>query len=133
MILAEKKILQRINELITKKSKQYGWTAVEGVAELFRLRGCCSSKSLIRQVYLIFHFYRIHYGLFIRLRVAITLNDSIDISSQIVDSIQLCHMLPPFENGSFTLNSYRFWYQITQKKIRKLLSIQIRMFSKFKK
>ncbi|CAG9538433.1 unnamed protein product [Cercopithifilaria johnstoni] len=50
LILAEKKILQRINGLITKKSKQYGWTAIEGVAELFRSRGCCSSNSLIRSI-----------------------------------------------------------------------------------
>uniref|UniRef100_A0A915PQX7 SGNH hydrolase-type esterase domain-containing protein n=1 Tax=Setaria digitata TaxID=48799 RepID=A0A915PQX7_9BILA len=50
LMLAEKKILQRINRLITKKSKQYGWTAIEGVAELFRSRGCCSSKSLIRSI-----------------------------------------------------------------------------------
>ncbi|KAM3717267.1 Lipase [Dirofilaria immitis] len=50
LILAEKKILQRINGLITKKSKQYGWTAVEGVAELFRSRGYCSSTSFIRSI-----------------------------------------------------------------------------------
>ncbi|EFO17036.1 hypothetical protein LOAG_11467 [Loa loa] len=50
LMLAEKKILQRINGLITKKSKQYGWTAVEGVTELFRSRGCCSSNSFIRSI-----------------------------------------------------------------------------------
>ncbi|VDM19706.1 unnamed protein product [Wuchereria bancrofti] len=50
LVLAEEKILQRINGLITKKSKQYGWTAIEGVAELFQSRGCCSSNSLIRSI-----------------------------------------------------------------------------------
>uniref|UniRef100_A0A0R3QWY1 AAA_lid_7 domain-containing protein n=1 Tax=Brugia timori TaxID=42155 RepID=A0A0R3QWY1_9BILA len=50
LMLAEEKILQRINGLITKKSKQYGWTAIEGVAELFQSRGCCSSNSLIRSI-----------------------------------------------------------------------------------
>ncbi|VDM98696.1 unnamed protein product [Thelazia callipaeda] len=50
LVLAEKKILRRINDLISKKSHQYGWLAVDGIAELFRSRGCCSSKSLIRSI-----------------------------------------------------------------------------------
>lgn len=50
LMLAERKILQRINKLISKKSKQYGWTSIDGITELFRSRGYCSSRSLIRYV-----------------------------------------------------------------------------------
>ncbi|VDN54780.1 unnamed protein product [Dracunculus medinensis] len=39
LILAEKKILQRINKLISKKAQLYCWTVVDEVAELFRSRG----------------------------------------------------------------------------------------------
>lgn len=44
---AENKILQRLNELIVLKSKEYGWTPVT-VTYLFDRAGLCAKKSLIR-------------------------------------------------------------------------------------
>ncbi|KHN81456.1 hypothetical protein Tcan_02635 [Toxocara canis] len=48
--LAEKKILQRINKLISKKSHEYGWIPVERIGDVFHSRGLCSSRPLIRSV-----------------------------------------------------------------------------------
>lgn len=57
LILAEKKILQRINKLISKKAQLYCWTVVDEVAELFRSRGFCSTRSLIRLACKLIFFY----------------------------------------------------------------------------
>ncbi|CAD6189709.1 unnamed protein product [Caenorhabditis auriculariae] len=48
MVLTEKRVWKRLNALIANKAKQYGWTFVEGISELFRTRGICSKSSLIR-------------------------------------------------------------------------------------
>uniref|UniRef100_A0A0M3ICE9 SGNH_hydro domain-containing protein n=1 Tax=Ascaris lumbricoides TaxID=6252 RepID=A0A0M3ICE9_ASCLU len=48
LILAEKKILQRMNKLISKKSHEYGWLPIERIVDIFHSRGLCSSRPLIR-------------------------------------------------------------------------------------
>ncbi|VDK19582.1 unnamed protein product [Anisakis simplex] len=48
--MAEKKILRRINKLLSKKSQEYGWKVIEHIADIFHSRGLCSTKSFIRSV-----------------------------------------------------------------------------------
>uniref|UniRef100_A0A1I7UN26 SGNH_hydro domain-containing protein n=2 Tax=Caenorhabditis tropicalis TaxID=1561998 RepID=A0A1I7UN26_9PELO len=45
--LAEKRILQRLNSLLRRKAAEHGWITVDTM-EMFRTRGLCSSRSLIR-------------------------------------------------------------------------------------
>ncbi|PIC30396.1 hypothetical protein B9Z55_021647 [Caenorhabditis nigoni] len=45
--LAEKKILQRLNQLLRRKAQEYGWITVD-TSEIFGTRGICSNRSLIR-------------------------------------------------------------------------------------
>ncbi|CAI5450699.1 unnamed protein product [Caenorhabditis angaria] len=47
LILAERRILRRLNELLRRKAEKYGWELVD-ISEIFRRRGLCSKNSLIR-------------------------------------------------------------------------------------
>ncbi|VDD86885.1 unnamed protein product [Enterobius vermicularis] len=48
LVLAERKILKRINKLISQKAREQSWTVIDNISAIFRFRGLCSTKPLIR-------------------------------------------------------------------------------------